>query len=371
MGEGLQRLTRRDLATLVEFLEETYALTALDDFAAHLVRRLPGLVGSELTGYNEVNVRKRRTAFFLQPRAYLRDSVEIFNRYAHEHPLIRHHERTKDSAPTKISDFLTQRQFHRLGLYNEFFRPLGVEHQVAVTLHHSPDLIVALSFNRTGRDFSERDRALLNALRPHLVQAYCNAELLTGLRRELALVVAGAEANGISVITLAPNGRIEEASPRAVDRLADYFGHSAVNGRWLPDAVRRWIRHQTGQRDPDEMARPRAPMIVERDSLQLVLTLAGSTDRPLLLIQERRPPVDGRSLRGLGLTPREADVLAWVAQGKTDSETGTILGISPRTAGKHLEHIFQKLGVETRTAAAARAHEMVTLEAGRSTGWGG
>jgi DNA-binding CsgD family transcriptional regulator len=245
----------------------------------------------------------------------------------------------------------------RLGLYNEFFRPLGVEHQVAFTLHHSPDVIVALSLNRTRRDFSERDRALLGSLRPHLLRAYRNAELLTGLRRELALVVDRAEATGISVVRLAPNGRLQDASPGAVDRLADYFEHSALSGRRLPDAVRRWIRHQTGQGDPDENPRPRAPMIVEKDGRHLILTLAGSTDRPLLLIQERRPPVDGRSLRRLGLTTREADVLAWVAQGKTDSETGAILGISPRTVAKHLEHIFQKLGVETRTAAAARAHE--------------
>jgi DNA-binding CsgD family transcriptional regulator len=65
----------------------------------------------------------------------------------------------------------------------------------------------------------------------------------------------------------------------------------------------------------------------------------------------------GRSLRALGLTEREADVLGWIAQGKTDAETGMVLGISPRTVAKHLEHIFDKLGVETRTAAVVRAVE--------------
>lgn len=58
---------------------------------------------------------------------------------------------------------------------------------------------------------------------------------------------------------------------------------------------------------------------------------------------------------GLGLTRREAEVLARVAQGKTNAEIGKVLGMSPRTAGKHLENIYRKLGVETRTAAAAKA----------------
>jgi DNA-binding CsgD family transcriptional regulator len=57
----------------------------------------------------------------------------------------------------------------------------------------------------------------------------------------------------------------------------------------------------------------------------------------------------------LGLTRRETEVLTWVADGKTNAEIGVILGTSPRTVQKHLEHIFEKLGVETRTAAAVRA----------------
>lgn len=60
-------------------------------------------------------------------------------------------------------------------------------------------------------------------------------------------------------------------------------------------------------------------------------------------------------LQAFGLTPREAEVLRWVAAGKTNRDIGEILGSSPRTVTKHLEHVFAKLGVETRTAAASRA----------------
>ncbi|MNZ47583.1 Response regulator PleD [compost metagenome] len=53
------------------------------------------------------------------------------------------------------------------------------------------------------------------------------------------------------------------------------------------------------------------------------------------------------------LTGREVEVLEWVACGKTNRDIGEILGLSPRTVNKHLEHVYVKLGVETRTAAAA------------------
>ena len=55
------------------------------------------------------------------------------------------------------------------------------------------------------------------------------------------------------------------------------------------------------------------------------------------------------------LTAREREVLHWLAAGKTDRDIGAILGISPRTVHKHLQRIYEKLGVETRTAAVVRA----------------
>jgi len=68
-------------------------------------------------------------------------------------------------------------------------------------------------------------------------------------------------------------------------------------------------------------------------------------------------------LKPLGLTQREADVLAWASQGKSNKEVGSILALSARTVGKHLEHIYSKLGVESRTAAAARVFDIATTSA--------
>jgi DNA-binding NarL/FixJ family response regulator len=64
-------------------------------------------------------------------------------------------------------------------------------------------------------------------------------------------------------------------------------------------------------------------------------------------------------LRNLGLTPRASETLLWLAQGKTNSDIATILGITESTIKKHVQEIFEKLGVETRGAAAVRALEVL------------
>ena len=78
-------------------------------------------------------------------------------------------------------------------------------------------------------------------------------------------------------------------------------------------------------------------------------------DKSVDLIQPQLARLYSR-VRGVGtLTAREAEVLRWIAAGKSDRQIGLILGMSPRTVQKHLQHLYEKLGVENRTAAAARA----------------
>ncbi|MDL2339388.1 MAG: DNA-binding response regulator [Pseudomonadota bacterium] len=75
----------------------------------------------------------------------------------------------------------------------------------------------------------------------------------------------------------------------------------------------------------------------------------------LLLELQREGTAASSRLSHAALTPRETEVLSWLAKGKTNRDIADILGMSPRTVNKHLEHIFEKLGVETRAAAAALA----------------
>ena len=78
----------------------------------------------------------------------------------------------------------------------------------------------------------------------------------------------------------------------------------------------------------------------------------------MLLLEERAsgqaPPAQVGAL-----TRRETEVLSWLAKGKTNRDISEILSMSPRTVNKHLEHVFEKLGVETRSAAAALASSVM------------
>jgi DNA-binding NarL/FixJ family response regulator len=79
----------------------------------------------------------------------------------------------------------------------------------------------------------------------------------------------------------------------------------------------------------------------------------GLGETMLLLAQNNLRNGETARLQAAALTQRESEVLSWVAKGKTNRDIAEILGMSPRTVNKHLEHIFDKLGVETRSAAAA------------------
>ena len=89
----------------------------------------------------------------------------------------------------------------------------------------------------------------------------------------------------------------------------------------------------------------------ERDALELIRPHLGNLYRLCAAL--------GRAgwapAQAWQLTPREQDVLRWLSAGKTDRDIGAILAISPRTVHKHLQRIYEKLGVETRTAAVVRA----------------
>lgn len=85
----------------------------------------------------------------------------------------------------------------------------------------------------------------------------------------------------------------------------------------------------------------------------------GRNDLVTLVLEERNTPPGPAALLALGLTPREAEVLYWIAQGKGNPDIATILGASVRTVHKHVEHIFQKLGLETRNAATVVALDVL------------
>jgi DNA-binding CsgD family transcriptional regulator len=98
--------------------------------------------------------------------------------------------------------------------------------------------------------------------------------------------------------------------------------------------------------------------LTERGLIELIRPHLGDLVRIAQAVDDARAawgvPSPARFALGR-LTEREREVLRWLAGGKTDRDIGIILGISPRTVHKHLQRIYEKLGVETRTAAVVRA----------------
>ena len=97
-------------------------------------------------------------------------------------------------------------------------------------------------------------------------------------------------------------------------------------------------------------------------TIELVVIARPRPEEILIRINEIRESLDiARLKERLGLTDREAEVLVWISYGKQNRDISETLGISPRTVNKHLEQIFEKLGVETRAAAAAVAVRAMSL----------
>jgi DNA-binding CsgD family transcriptional regulator len=250
----VERLSRRDLQEVLGFLELAYDASSEDPFPPDVLESLASLVPCDEVSFTELD-RPRKSV--IRGVWHRRDGpgsgpgMDTFWRLVHEHPLCAQTVSGRFEA-LKISDFATRRELRRREIYVEWFRPWETEHELEIglpsPLWHTKTLVFGRSKARP--DFDERDRSVLNALQPHLIQLYRHATL----RR----------------------------------RLTDgYVGSAAV----------------------------------------------------------------------AGLTGRERDVLMLVHEGKTNSQIAGELWIAHGTVRKHLEHIYRKLGVQTRTAAAARLRD--------------
>jgi DNA-binding CsgD family transcriptional regulator len=343
------------------------ALRDVEGFAAGAVRSLPALVPADIASYTVVDRRRWRIAVEKEPSdAGFPDADRVFERHMHEHPVLAYCLATDDAPALRISDFLTRREFRRTALYNEFFRRIGTEHQLVARVPAGPPLVIGMALHRKRREFTERERLLVNLLRPHLSQAYRNAVVASQWREAVGLITRGLEALGAGVAVLEPNGRVRFATARARHWLAAYFAPGRRAGA-LPEELTRWVRDQEAALSvPGDVPPVRAPLVVERGAHRLVVRLIGGTAERLLLLDEHATAVSAAALEPLGLSRREAEVLAWLAEGKSNAEIGTILGARPGTVAKHLQRVYVKLGVETRTAAVARA--LAALQPGGALG---
>jgi DNA-binding response OmpR family regulator/DNA-binding CsgD family transcriptional regulator len=136
--------------------------------------------------------------------------------------------------------------------------------------------------------------------------------------------------------------------------------HFQSDGRRAPTPLLEWMQHAVARLGPVEGLIPGSPSVTLETPtgrrLRFTLHEALSEVEWMLVLREADDTAALEALAmAFGLTPREAEALYWIAKGKTNRDIGEIVGASPATVKKHLEHVYEKLGVETRNAAAAVA----------------
>jgi len=156
------------------------------------------------------------------------------------------------------------------------------------------------------------------------------------------------------------DGQLLWQTPLARRLLHDYFA--------IPDGITppRLIDWLTEAQTALSENRP-LPLLASQNGRRLLASLhdpskLGHEGEWLLVLHEENHQAAIENLiTAFRLTLREAEVLFWVTKGKTNKDIGDILNTSPRTVNKHLEHVFEKLGVETRTAAANLAMNKIGM----------
>jgi len=171
------------------------------------------------------------------------------------------------------------------------------------------------------------------------------ARLATHVRNARAARMArdAIDIGGHGVLMVDAHRRIAWRSPRAAAWVAEFFGGDDF-------ACVAWLSENVPAAGDCRASTRSGHTITARQ-----LGAAGLGETMWLLGVRPDGASSASRLATASLTPRETEVLSWIAKGKTNRDVGEILGMSPRTVNKHLEHVFEKLGVETRAAAAALA----------------
>jgi DNA-binding CsgD family transcriptional regulator len=155
------------------------------------------------------------------------------------------------------------------------------------------------------------------------------------------------EAQHAHLIATTPECQVEWAHPAARHWLKQFFPRPE-HAKKLPRKICRWLAAEA-------RSTGRQVLVVRRGDAYLFVhwQRPHARDAIALLLERVKKCGRGPQRRHGKLTTRENEVLHWLAAGKSNAEMAEILGVSSSTVGKHLERIYEKLGVENRTAAAS------------------
>jgi DNA-binding CsgD family transcriptional regulator len=344
--------TLTDTQLLLDLVGEAYGFEDLAQYRQGVLELMTRVVPCDRVAYNEITPEE---SFAIAIPAFDPGLLPKFAALIYENPLVQRIERTHDGRPYRISDMIDQQTFHGLALYKEVYRHIGLEWQVAFTLPARPPLIVGIALAREHHDFTDREVQLLALVRPHLIQAYRNAELWSARKATLAALEHGLDTLGQQIVVLDHHGRVEFAT----DGARRLLGDALANRRGLPEAVRAWI---SAQRAPRAAAEPLLLHTAAGTVLVRLLPNNRTDRREVLLLESGSGELSASALGTLGLTPRQAETLRLAALGQAPTETAAQMGIAPRTVEKHLQQIYAKLGVRSLPQAAATAWAAVGIQ---------
>jgi DNA-binding CsgD family transcriptional regulator len=347
----MNALSQHDYRAILDFLKEINNLETSEAFLNKVITGLQTIVeGDIVTCFESGSSEKDDVVCFSDPQFV--KFYPAWLRVCHEHPGWNQLMSSNAGSWVGLSDYFSETAYHRTALYNEVWRHARIEDNLGTLSIISPRTVVAVSINRDRRTFEVRDRQTLNLLQPHLMHAWRNIKLASGLRAQINSYAETLENLAEGIVILDTKQSVRHATARALRSIGKYFGALTADNH-LPKVLHHWVcRENNNHRESFETAPLRPWDIEHADGSRLTITCIPCRDGATLILQERPVPGD---LSFLGLSRRESEVMLWVTRGKSNEEISLLLGMSLGTVKKHMEHIFNKLGVESRTAAAATA----------------
>ena len=351
----MPKLSSADLTKVLEAVTHLNSAIGPATLRERTLTCVEELIPNELTAFDgwDDEGDYNGSLWYSPPGTVPAERIELFAEWADELPTFDVVINTPKDDIFRWSDFVTLSDFHKTSLFNEFYRHFGGETQVLSAKRLAPELLITCSLHRQKIDFNDRECEVLRLITPHLKAAFINARFLNRIdaeRRYLDRAVAK------GVVAMDEAGAVIFTSQLAEQWLKKYFGETW--GGAMPAAVRDYVEAYRTTSTGSDYFRPAEPLIVSGSTEELKITVTFDTrEREMLVFLEERRPHTVGDFECAGVTRREAEILYWIGRGKTDPEIARLLSISPRTVQKHIEHIFTKMGVETRTAAVMTALE--------------
>jgi DNA-binding CsgD family transcriptional regulator len=165
----MEMLRSRDLHAALEFVETAWALAGERPFTLETLAALQELIPCDLIGYNELDCTHERIDYYLGNDGDGGDD-ELF--WEVVYPICRHEQAYAGYSATRLSDIVSRRSFVRTRAYAEWFRPLGIEAELDAGIARSRVRPRNFVLDRVHGDFSLRDRAVLELIRPHLARIH-------------------------------------------------------------------------------------------------------------------------------------------------------------------------------------------------------